>query len=155
MKFFIDYNNEIEHRVLLYNIQEFSFNTSPRVKEINFDIIVNKLNLTVVGKENKIVQVWGFCGFKEWIKSTYKVPKSKKGLLKVVDVLEFGFSYTVTKEDFPMYVNPKTGWICVGSPEKSGKAVEFIENCVAVIDDNKEFVSLWLKPTSLPARYRC
>ena len=34
--------------------------------------------------------------------------------------------------------------------EKQGNAVEFINNCVAVIDDDKEFISLWLKPQSLP-----
>lgn len=38
------------------------FDIEPTVQEINLDIVVNKLNLTVVDN-NKVIQVWGFCGF--------------------------------------------------------------------------------------------
>jgi uncharacterized protein YbdZ (MbtH family) len=55
----------------------------------------------------------------------------------------------MNNEDWLVHVNVKTGWVCIGNPEKKGNAVEFINNCVAVIDD-KEFVSLWLKPLKLP-----
>ena len=150
MKFLIEYNGSIEQRLLTYDLDECSFDIEPTVLEINFDIVVNKINLTVVD-DNKIVQVWGFCGFATWLKSNYCTPEYKKGVLKVADNLEAGVgSYQVNKEEFPVYVNAQTGWVCIGNPEKSGNAVEFISNCVAVIGDNKEFISLWLKPQSLP-----
>ncbi len=150
MKFLIEYTGVAENRVLTYDVEECSFDIEPTVQEINFDIVVNKINLTVVD-DNKIIQVLGFCGLAEWMKSDYIVPKSQKGILKVADNLEAGVgSYQVNKEDFPVYVNTQKGWVCIGDPEKSGNAVEFITNCVAVIGDNKEFISLWLKPQSLP-----
>jgi hypothetical protein len=150
MKFDIEYTGIAEHRVLSYNIEECSFDIEPTVQEINFDIVVNKINLTVVD-DNKIIQVLGFCGLAARMKSDYTVPKSKKGILKVIENLEVGVgSYRVNKEDLPVYVNTQTGWVCIGDPQKKGNAVEFIKNCVAVIGDDKEFVSLWLKPKSLP-----
>lgn len=149
MKFKIEYTGVAEERVLTYNIEECSFDIEPIVQEICFDIVVNYLNLTVVD-DNKVIQVWGFCGFATWIKADCKVPKSAKGTLYVIDDLECGFAYGVNKEDFPVYINTQTGWLCIGNPEGSGKAVEFINNCVAVIDTEGEFISLWLKPQTLP-----
>ena len=75
---------------------------------------------------------------------------SDKGILKVVDDLEDGLSHRVGKSDFKIFVNTQTGWICIGDPKKSGKAVEFMNDCVAVISDEHEFASLWLKPDTLP-----
>lgn len=151
MRFLIDYTDTLEPKSLIYNIEECSFDTEPTVEEINFDVVLNKLNLTAIGDDNKIAQVWGFCGYNEWIKSDYEVPERKKGTLKVLDDLPSGVgSFSIKKEDVPMYVNTRTGWVCIGNPERKGSAVEFINNCVAVIDDGKEFVSLWLKPVSLP-----
>jgi hypothetical protein len=151
MKFFLDYTDILEQKTLIYDTGECSFDTEPTAKEINFDIILNRLNLTTIDSDNKVIQVWGFCGYNEWIKSNYEVPQSKKGILKVFNKLtsESG-SFLITREDVPMYVNVQTGWICIGNPKKKGNAIEFINNCVAVIDDNQEFVSLWLKPEILP-----
>ncbi len=150
MKFLIDYTTILKPKSLTYDVEDCSFDTEPSVQWINFDVVVNKLNLTVVDEDNKIVQIWGFCGYKEWIKSNYKEPQYKKGVLKIVDNLEGGLAYGISKDDLPMYVNVQSGWVCIGDPEKKGNAVEFITNCVAVIDDDKEFVSLWLKPETLP-----
>jgi hypothetical protein len=151
MKFLIEYTDTVEQKTLIYDIEECSFDTEPTVQEINFDVVINKLNLTVIDDDNRIVQVWGFCGYNEWIKSSYEVPERKKGILKVLDDLTAGVgSFSINKEDVPMYVNVQSGWVCIGNPEKKGNAVEFINNCVAVIDDDKEFVSLWLKPETLP-----
>ncbi|MGS2765241.1 hypothetical protein [Sinomicrobium sp. M5D2P9] len=151
MKFLIEYTDTVEQKTLIYDIEECSFDTKPTVQEINFDVVINKLNLTAIDDDNRIVQVWGFCGYNEWIKSSYEVPERKKGVLKVLDDLTSGVgSFSIYKEDVPMYVNVQSGWVCIGNPEKKGNAVEFINNCVAVIDDNRDFVSLWLKPETLP-----
>lgn len=151
MKFSIEYTSNIEPRKIIYRIDEWSFDTEPTVQETNFDVVINKLNLTAIDDDNKIVQVWGFCGLDKKMKSSYEVPERKKGVLKVLDDLPSGVgSFSINKEDVPMYVNVQSGWVCIGNPEKKGNAVEFINNCVAVIDDNRDFVSLWLKPETLP-----
>ncbi len=151
MKFSIEYTSNIEPKKIIYHIDEWSFDTEPIVQEVNFDIVLNKLNLTAIDNDNKIVQVWGFCGLDKKMKSSYEVPKRRKGILKVLDDLTSGVgSFSINKEDVPIYVNVQSGWVCIGNPEKKGNAVEFINNCIAVIDDDKEFVSLWLKPERLP-----
>ena len=144
MKFFIEINNRPQQRILTYVVEEYSFDISPIVKEIDFDLVINNLNLTVADK--KVIQVWGLCPYSSWIKANYSVPNFKKGTLKVIDDLKPGFSYGLNDVEWPIYVNHQTGWVCIGNPEKSGKAVEFINNCVAVFDDNGELMSLWLRP---------
>jgi hypothetical protein len=149
IKFDIEFTESAEQRRLIYDIEECSFDTEPSVREINFDIVVNKLNLTVVD-DNRVVQVWGFCDYNEWVQSNDLVPTSSKGTLKVIGDLEGGLSYRVGKDDYETFVNKQTGWVCIGDPKKSGKAVEFVNDCVVVINDDQEFVSLWLKPNTLP-----
>lgn len=151
MKFSIEYTSNIEPRKIIYHIDEWSFDTEPTVQEINFDIVLNKINLTAIGADNRIAQVWGFCGLDKKMKSSYEVPERRKGILKVLEDLPSGVgSFSINKRNVPVYVNTQTGWVCVGDPEGKGNAVEFINNCVAVIDEDKEFVSLWLKPETLP-----
>lgn len=150
MKFIIDHTDFIgSSKRLIYDAEEFSFETEPSIQEINFDIVINRLSLSAVDDDNKIVQLRGFCGYKEWQKSNYEPPKYKAGILKVAGHLEEGFSYSVSKDDLPMFINVQSGWLCIGNPEKKGNTVEFINNCVVVIDDDKEFISLWLKPETL------
>lgn len=148
MKFFVNYTGVSEKRNLFYDQEECSFNMYPLITEIDFDININSLNLTVV--DSKVIQIWGFCGLNKKMNSEIYPPKSKKGILKVLDNLEAGFSYKVNKKEFPVSVNYKTGWVCIGESKKIGNGVEFINNCIAVIDDNQEISSLWLKPQELP-----
>ncbi len=84
------------------------------------------------------------------MKSSIQVPNYKQGALRVEHNLEHGYAYGIYDEDLPVYVNKRTGWVCIGNPKKSGEAVEFINNCVAVIDNNQELAALWLQPQSLP-----
>lgn len=149
MNFIIKYGDNVKRRILTYLQDEYSFDVNIVVNEINFDIYVNKLNLTVVDK-NLVIDVSGFCPYGAWIKSDIKIPSYKKGLLIVKDEFESGFSYGVNNDDWLEYVNIKTGWVCIGNPDKSGKAVEFVDNCVAVIGKNSKLISLWLKPEILP-----
>ena len=149
MKFSIEYSNDIGQQVLVYLPEECSFYTGERAnKKIDLELILNKLSLPVV--DDKIIDVNGFCGISKSMLSNFQTPEYKKGILKVERNLNFGFAYGINDEDLPVYVNVQSGWVCIGNPEKRGNAVEFINNCVAVIDDDKEFVSLWLKPERLP-----
>ena len=149
MKFSIEHSNDIGQQVLVYLPEECSFYTGERAdNKIDLELILNKLSLPVV--DNKIIDVNGFCGIDKSMLSNFQTPVYKKGVLKVESNLDFGFAYGINEDDFPVYLNAQTGWVCIGNPEKKGNAIEFIKNCIAVIDDEKEFISLWLKPQSLP-----
>lgn len=148
MKFIVEFGKFTEARSLTYIAEECSFYMEPIENEIDFELILNKISLSVV--ENKVIQLSGFCGLDKSMKSRYQVPVYRSGCLKVQHNLNYGFAYGINDKDFPVYVNTQTGWICVGDPEKQECAVEFINNCVAVIDDNTNFIALWLKPETLP-----
>jgi uncharacterized protein YbdZ (MbtH family) len=136
---------------IVYIPEEHSFYMNSVVYNIEIELILNKISLAV--SDNTVVNVGGFCGLSKSMKSNYQVPKYKKGGLRVEHNLKHGFAYGINDDDdyeYPVYINVHSGWVCIGNPEKKGNAVEFINNCVAVIDDNKELVSLWLKPEKLP-----
>lgn len=151
MKFIIEHTDEIGQQQLVYIKEECSFYMGRIIDKIDIEIIVNKISLAV--SKNKIVHVSGFCGLDKSMKSNYIVPKYRKGILKIEHDLKLNFAYGINTDkddEFPIYVNTQTGWVCIGDPKKPGDAVEFINNCVAVIDNNKGFISLWLKPHTLP-----
>ncbi len=147
IQFQADYNNVVEHRSLFYDTASCSFDMEPVDKKWDFEVILNQLGLCVVKKN--ITQLWGFCGLAKDMLHTYSVPKYKKGQLRVLTALDHGFCYGINKKDYSIYVNDKTGWVCIGNPLVQQQAVEFIDNCVAVVE-NKNLVALWLKPVSLP-----
>ena len=151
MKFNINYNGKTEQRVLSYDMDEYSFDIEPWEGITNVDLALNYLCLTVIGEDNHVAQVSGFCPYAEWIKTSHNVPQNSTGRLILIDDLESGNgTYEINNVHWPVYVNPDTGWVCIGNPEKSGKAVEFINDCVAVISANSDLLSLWLKPKGLP-----
>lgn len=151
MKFSIDFNERKEERCLMYDTNEHGFNMEPYTLETDIDLSFNSLDLMVSNK--KVVQLVGFCGLGKASKLNFEIPIYKEGGLILIDNLKSGYgSYRINNEDLPIYINIETKWICIGYPEKEGTAVEFINNCIAVIDDNGIFNSLWLKPLPFPER---
>lgn len=148
MKFIIENSNKIGQQKLLYLIDECSFYMKYTGRKIDMELIINKISLAV--SDDKIVDLSGFCGLDKTMKSSHEVPAYEKGILKVEPDLKYGLAYSINNDDWPVYLNVLSGWVCIGDPSKSDNATEFINNCVAVIDDNSEFVSLWLRPQSLP-----
>lgn len=133
---------------LLYIPEEHSFYMGGVVNKVDIELVVNTISLSV--SDNIVVNVNGFCGLDRSMKSDYPPPEFQKGILKIKCDLKHGFAYGVSEKKLPVYINTQTGWVCIGDPEKKGNAVEFINNCVAVINDNESFLSLWLKPEKLP-----
>ncbi len=148
MIFKIDYTSSSENRTLIYREDEYSFDMRPWEYVIDLDLALNKITLTVVNE--KIIQLSGFCGLTKEMNTNVEIPKYKKGALRVEHNFEHGFTYRINDEDLPVQLNTGTGWVCIGAANKAGQGVEFIDNCVAVIDDNGTFLSLWLKPTEFP-----
>lgn len=54
-------------------------------------------------------------------------PRYKSGTLKVVGNLEEDFSYRLSKDDLPMFINVQSDWLCIGNPEKKVNAKPFLE----------------------------
>lgn len=149
MRFSIDNNIAIQDRLLTYLTDEYSFNIEPATNEVEFEVLINNLNLTV-SQGNNVVQVMGMCSHEGWIPADFEVPKYAGGALKVLTDLEPGFSYRLNKDkNWQVFVNKKTGWICIGNPTHKSNAVEFCKNCIAVLD-NEKLVAIWLKPKRLP-----
>ncbi|WP_299362479.1 hypothetical protein [Winogradskyella sp.] len=151
MKFKIDHNNRIEDRTLEYLPNECSFNMFPIVENIDFELILNKISLSV--RNNRIIQLWGFCGLGDRMISNYTTPKYEKGDLIIEETLENGFAYSINDNELPVFININTGWVCIGNPidnPEENTAVEFIKNCVAIINSKGKLISLWLKPERLP-----
>lgn len=148
MQLKIEQTNTTENRKLFYILDAYSFDMEPTILAINIEICINYLTLATV--DESIIEVSGFCPYGTWIKSDHNPPSYCSGTLKVITDKEPGFSYRINEKDWPIYVNIKTGWVCVGNPEAAGEAVEFINNCVAVVNKDDQLVALWLKPESLP-----
>lgn len=151
MKFNIEYTDNIRQQQLLYLEDECSFYMDYTNQGIDIELIINKIALQVF--DNKIFALSGFCGLSKEMRTNFQVPNSKKGILKVDHNLKYGFAYDINEKfdyEYPVFINVGTGWVCIGNPKLTGNAVEFINNCIAVIDENKNFLSLWLKPESLP-----
>ena len=152
MKFSIKYTGKAEDKIITYVPEDYAFDIDPVVQEIDFNIALNMVNLKVLQQNgaNKIIEVWVFCPYGGWLRTSYHFPASLPGELCVLEDLECGLSYGINDEEWPVYVNKKSGWVCIGNPQSTGEAVEFINNCVAVIDSNQELTALWLKPQELP-----
>jgi hypothetical protein len=144
MNFLIDFNKKNMEKVLTYLPDEFSFDMEPAIYEINCYVLLNKIDLAI-DENNCIVHLSGFCPYTAWVKTHLKVPNYRKGTLEVKNQLEPGFSYRINDYEWPVYINDRDEWICIGNPEKKGEAVEFLSGCVAVIYQEK-LESLWLDP---------
>lgn len=148
MRFTINPKGVTEQRSLVYNADDYSFDTIPTLHEADLTLALNRLNLTVY--EGRVAQVWGLCSYNQWTGTNQEVPNFSKGSLEFAEDREPGFSYRVNNDDWPMFVNAQKGWVCIGDCGAQGDAVEFMTGCVAVLDEDSSLVSLWLKPAQLP-----
>lgn len=129
---------------LIYTYEEYSFYKSRVSNELNFTLYVNYIGL-MVGQKNYVESLDGFCPYGSWISINLVVPEYKKGLLKVEADVEPGFSYRINDFEWPAYMNQEK-WVCIGNPQATGETLEFLQDCVAVVNEGT-LKSLWLKPT--------
>lgn len=141
MRFKIDQSYKLDKTRLLYFPDEHSFNMLPYVPEVNFYLTVNFLNLTV-DDEGRVVSVSGYCPINSDARMPLKVPSAIPGVLMAIGEFEPGFSYRC-KEGLPVTATTD-GWVCIGEVESVGTAVEFLDNCIAVLEAD-QLRSLWLK----------
>jgi len=145
MEFFIEPQNKINKSFTRYTPEEYSFDTEPVLKEMQYNLVLNQLNLTV-DSNDCIKQVWGLCPHTAWIEREIVVPLLPVvGDLKVKADLTAGLSYQINPQsDWPVYFSRKTGWVCIGNLSPSNTTVRFLRNCIATIVNDK-LVALWIK----------
>lgn len=136
---------------LVYNANEHAFDTALRSEEGEASLLLNDLQLEVDG-ENRVLFVWGLCPRSIWIATKATTPKARPGRLRVRGVeLIAGTSKRLNpSERWPVMVNERSGWVCVGDPSAAGDAVLFAAGSVAVLDSGA-LKALWLKPAGLRA----
>jgi hypothetical protein len=117
---------------------------NPIIHEVSYDLLINYIDL-LFDENDYVAHLSGFCPYGTWIKADCQVPPYKEGKLKVETQDEPGFAYRINDDkEWPIYIN-KDRWVCLGNSNKSENAIEFLHNCVAVIDQGS-LVALWLKP---------
>jgi len=147
MNFIIKSNDEMKSCLIKYYLDECSFDIEPVINGSDFTLVLNKLNLSIIN--NEVIEIWGFCPYGSWIRSSFSPPDYSQGTLMICDDLKSGFSHRINSEaEWPVYFNSDTGWICIGNPKILTEAVEFLTNVVAVVD-SKKLAALWIKPQIL------
>lgn len=150
MFFKFEITDEISHQTLYYFKEDYSFDMDPAILSVNYSLILNKLNLSV-NDHNYVVQIWGFCPYGNWIRTEKNVPDNNLGRLLVTKEVESDFSCSLNSTDWPIFINQNTGWVCIGNKDATNVAMQFIKNCVAVLDNNGQLEALWLKPQFVPS----
>ena len=128
--------------------EDYSFDSSPSVIEVDFDLVLNNLNLSVLN--GKVIQIWGFCVLDKSNTTNFDVPNYKSGALNIVDSFKQGHAYAINNVELIITINHHRRWICVGDPSVKDNGVEFMKNCIAVINENGQLVALWIKPNNWP-----
>lgn len=152
MKFLIGEPQENQNFFLVYRTEDYSFDIEPLDGSGDTSIMINDLQLEI-DYEGKIMYVWGLCpliGYQE----TDEAPKryNAHSLIALLDNPPIpGISYRLNENNrWPIYINKKKGWVCVGNPKiKDKQLIEFAPNCVATMD-GQELIAVWLHPKELP-----
>lgn len=152
MKFLIQEPQEDQNFSLVYRNKDYSFDREPHDGSGFTSIMINDLQLEI-DDEGKIIYVWGLCPLIEY-KETEEAPlgyqaHSLVALLAPPPIP--GISYRLNEDNrWPIYINKKKGWVCLGNPKTKGKQlIEFVPNCIATMD-GREIIAVWLHPKDLP-----
>ncbi len=152
MKFLIKTPQKDQNFSLVYRDEDYSFDVEPLDGSGDTSIMINDLQLEI-DHEGKIIYVWGYCPLVKYQEiEEYPQKYQAQSLVALLDKPPIpGISYRLNeKERWPIYINKKKGWVCIGNPKVNGKQmIEFVPNCVATLED-QEITAIWLKPKDLP-----
>ena len=153
MKFVIQKSETAPRFSLVYREEDYSFDIEPHDGRGFTSIMINDLQLEI-DDEGKIIYVWGLCPLIKY-EETNETPTSyeSNSLVALLDKPPIpGISYRLNEnERWPIYINKKKGWVCIGNPKINSKQmIEFVPNCVATLE-NQEITAIWLKPKDLPS----
>lgn len=153
MKFLIKEPQKDLNFSLIYREEDYSFDVEPLEGSGDTSIMINDLQLEI-DHEGKIIYIWGYCPLIKYLETEeYPHKYQPYSLVALLDKPPIpGISYRLNEnERWPIYINKKKGWVCIGNPKINGKQmIEFVPNCVATLED-QEITAIWLKPKDLPS----
>lgn len=137
---------------LVYNAEDFSFDTLRRTQEGESSLLVNDLQIEL-DEESRLLFVWGLCPASAWNQIDAAVPPAKPGVLRLEGgPMIPGTSRRLNAESrWSVGVNSGAGWVCVGDESAHGDVIQVGPGAVAVLDDGK-LRALWLRPVVLPQK---
>lgn len=136
---------------LLYRANEYSIDIHSDNKvqiSTGRTILINDIQLEI-DNDNTILYLWGYCPLINAQRINLEIPQFSIGKLwiELDEQLSVGFPVRYNSELWKIYKSKNDAWFCIGSPKipKEYTAIEFCQNCIAIIEDGK-LVSLYLKP---------
>lgn len=105
---------ELIRKKIIYRKNECSFDTVQSNTNINYELVLNSVVLTIVSDNNIIEQLFGFCCVDLNSNDDIFPPiNSKKGKIVVDNDQELSGSYRISNELFPISYG-KNNWFCIG-----------------------------------------
>ena len=143
--------------ILEYREDDLAFDTTPRPVGAISSLMLNDVELMSDERTGAILFVTGYCLFQSWIPAHLDPPQSQPNvLIPVLDTpLQPGVSvrlHSPSKGDrWPVFADPETGWVRLGlGQDHPAEVMEFAPGALALLDDNRALMSLWLRPVALP-----
>ena len=115
--------------------------------------VLNDLNLEV-DEDGRVIEVWGYSPRESWIDGVVQLPEgARRGALRLLQEFTPGVSrrmggsraWIVT---FDASVNVVR--YALDAQEPATVLIEFLDGCIAGMNQERELVSLWLRPEMIP-----
>jgi Immunity protein 26 len=134
---------------LMYREDGEEFDTEPFEREMGGTaILINDIEFEV-NTEGRITVLCGYCPLTSAGKTKNFPKKYKRSALYVSFEGDDGSadSRILTKKgQWPVHINEKKGWVCLGNPELKGlQLIEFGPDCIASLK-GEDLVAIWLQP---------
>lgn len=154
MRFIVDKTREPRDLTLVYLPRDYAFSAEPRPADCAYAVGINDLELMIDEEELIIVFATGYCPHPSWQPAKLRPPRAIRAVLlaEADTALLPGRTVGLTARDqrWPVFVDVENGWVCLGPPDRAGRAIEFASGCVAVLEEGA-LVSVWLHPKELPS----
>ena len=147
MNFKVKEDLEINEGKVIYVKKDLSFDFNP-VYSGDYSLLIGYISLSFDSETKCACQVWGCNPINTWVNKELKKPKSIKGNLLLDAEIDSGDNKRLIEAGvWTTYFDKSIGWVCIGTyqEDKNDIAVEFAENTIAVVNDNK-LKALWLRP---------
>ncbi|NCF71768.1 MAG: hypothetical protein GWP59_08720 [Chlamydiales bacterium] len=152
MKFLISDQVEKKQGDLVYINKEHSFDCTSGSTPVLCTVLINNLNLSL-DEDYNLIAAWGLCPLVEaepidFFPEQYQAKKLRI-LIEEENIREDlcnGISLRLNDNEWPVYFNSFTRWICIGDPSLYEKElIEFSKGCIASLKKD-ELRGIWLNP---------
>jgi len=133
---------------VFYNPAEKGFDTLPDVKS-DITLLIAYVNIGFDSDDMCSNQVFGLSPEYSWIRQKLLAPKDfSKCALKLNEDFDYGTWRLDRGNEWKTYYDADSGWICIGTPQIKGQAINinFLNNAIATLNMQGELQSLWMKP---------